>query len=150
MSDCFGGAFPVHPALVYLLHQLKVNGIGYQLYGPIPNTDMVFVDLERRFASNLNADDIPEHWSIISPHYLSHRALINGDDDPIHESDADPEAVVLAYGGPEAECADNFRALCEQVSYLRQYCPSRLVYSNSRPPEPMEIQELILKLKAMS
>lgn len=103
MSDGFSVGLPTPPALVYLLHQLSVNGIGYLFYGQIPDTDLVFVDLERSYASNLNAADIPDHWSVIAPHYLSHRALIRGEEDPIHESDADPETVVLAYGEREAE-----------------------------------------------
>lgn len=149
MSEEVSGIVPTPPALVYLLHQLRENSIGYLLYGQIPGTDLVFVDLDRKFASNLrDAAEMPDHWSVIAPHYISHRALIRGEQDPIHGTNADPEAVVLAYGEQEAEQAEDFQALCEQVSYLRQCCPSRLVYHNAQPPQPSEVHQLIMKLKA--
>jgi hypothetical protein len=148
MSDGLSSILPVPPALVYLLHQLKVNGIGYLLYGQIPDTDMVFVDLARDYACNLNANNMPEHWSVVSPHYLTNRALKDGQEDPIQKRDSKPEAIVLAYGEKEARQTNHFRALCEQVSFLRQHGPSRLVYHNAQPPQPVEIHQLIAMLKA--
>ncbi|MDX1474181.1 MAG: hypothetical protein R3309_08420 [Reinekea sp.] len=140
-------ALPVPPALVYLLHQLRANDIKYLLYGEIPGTDMVFVDIDRQVAGQLQTDRMPDDWSVISSHFLSQRALERGESDPIIAEDFVPEAVVIAYGGREAEQLDNFQALCEQVRYLRQQSPSRLVYHNRQPPEPMEIHHLIEILK---
>lgn len=140
-------ALPVPPALVYLLHQLKEHGIVYRMYGEIPGTDMVFVDIERDAAENLSTDEMPDDWSVITPHFIAQRALEQGEADPISDADTVPEAVVIAYGGKEAEQLENFQALCEQVRYLRSQSPSRLVYHNTQPPEPMEIHHLIEKLK---
>lgn len=139
---------PVPPALVYLLHQLREHKIGYQLYGEIPDTDMSFVDIERKMARGLNGAPLPEHWSIVSPHFMAHRALEQGQVDPITDPNQSPEAVVFAFGGREAQDRANFRALVDQVRFLRQQTPSRLIYHSRQPPEPMEIQALIARLKA--
>ena len=148
MNDLPLSALPIPPALVYLLHQLRANDIVYLLYGEIPGTDMVFVDLDRNVAGKHKADALSEDWSIITPHFLAQRALERGDVDPISDRDVIPEAVVIAYGGREAEQFDHFQALCEQVRYLRHQSPSRLVYHNLQPPEPMEIHKLIEQIKA--
>lgn len=134
---------PVPPALVYLLHQLKHHGIGYQMYGAIPGTEMSYVDLDRSVAAKIPIENIPRDWSIVCPHYIAHRALQAGKPDPIADPDVVPEAIVIAYGGKEAESFEHFQALCEQVRYLRQQTPSRLVYHNDKPPDPMEIHEII-------
>ncbi len=150
MKDLFTLGLPVPPALVYLLHQFKEHGIHYELYGEIVDAEMVFVDIDRSVARHLEAIDMPGDWSLISPHYLSHRALASGHGDAIGSTDNPPEAVVIAFGGEEAKNREFFDALCEQVKYLRQQCPSRLVYHNTNPPSPMEIHELIALLKAGS
>jgi hypothetical protein len=147
MTDRIFSALPVPPALVYLLHQLREHQIAYRLYGEIPDTEMVFVDLEREIAANISNRDLPNDWSVVTPHFLSQRALEKGLNDPIADEDVVPEAVVIAYGGREAEKFDHFQALCEQVRYLRSQSPSRLVYHSKQPPEPMEIHQLIEKLK---
>lgn len=147
MTNQLFSGLPVPPALVYLLHQLKAHGIQYQLYGEVPNCDMVFVDIDRTVARGLDSSMMPKDWSMISPHFLSQRALEKGEDDPIVDADYVPEAIVIAYGGKEAEELEHFQALCEQVRFLRHQTPSRLIYHNSQPPEPMEIQELISMLK---
>jgi hypothetical protein len=108
---------------------------------------MVFVDIERSVAANVSSSDLPDDWSVVTPHFLSQRALEKGENDPITDGDFVPEAVVIAYGGREAEQFEHFQALCEQVRYLRSQSPSRLVYHSSQPPEPLEIHELIKKLK---
>jgi hypothetical protein len=138
---------PVPSALVYLLHQLKENDIGYLMYGEIPDAKMVFVDIEYQVATDLDLDDFTENWSLVCPHFISQRALVDGKTDPISNEDYIPEAVVIAYGGQEAESFEQFQALCEQVRYLRQKSPSRLVYHSDQPPDPMEIHQLIQKLK---
>lgn len=148
MADLLSRVLPIPPALVYLLHQLKVNGIGYNIYGHIPGTQMVFVDLDRDYAQNLCCDSLPSHWSVITPHFLANRALVSGHADPIQTQEMKPESIVLAYGDDEAQFGDSFNALCAQVRYLQQHCPSRLVYHNGHPPEPMEIHGLIGMLKS--
>jgi len=150
MTNRIFSALPVPPALVYLLHQLRENGIAYRLYGEIPGTDMVFVDIDRDIAGQLKPDVMPDDWSIISPHFLSQRALEQGESDPIAVGDVVPEAVVIAYGGREAEKFDHFQALCEQVRFLRHQSPSRLVYHSLQPPEPIEIHHLIQLLKSQT
>lgn len=150
MSESIYGQLPVPPALVYLLHQLREHGIGYHLYGAVPDADMVFVDIDRRVAENLGGRDMPGRWSLCSPHYLSQRALEQGRQDPIPDAGILPEAVVIAFGGQEAESLDHFKAMCEQIRFLRQLSPSRLVYHSQKPPEPMEIHELMQVLKASS
>ena len=147
MKNPLEALLPVPPALVYLLHQLRENGIHYRLYGEVPDAEMVFVDLDRDVAENLSADDMPAHWSMISPHFLAHRGLESDGRDPIADDSVGPEAVVISYGGKEAEDMQNFQALCEQVRYLRQQTPSRLVYRSKEPPEPMEIHALIQRIK---
>jgi len=147
MNEQLFSALPVPPALVYLLHQLKEHDLQYRLYGEIPDTEMVFVDIDRDIADHLDSEQMPDNWSMICPHFLSQRALEKGHVDPISDDDFVPEAVVIAFGGREAEEFDHFQALCEQVRYLRQQSPSRLVYHSKKPPEPMEIQELIKMLK---
>ncbi len=139
---------PIPPALVYLLHQLREHGIDYSLYGEVPNSDMVFVDIDRAVAKSLTQTGMPVDWEIINPHFLSQRALEVGEPDPISNDEVEPEAVVIAFGGHEAKTSENFQALCEQVQFLRTHPPSRLVYRSSTPPEPMEIQALIQMLKA--
>lgn len=139
---------PVPPALVYLLHQLRANDIGYLMYGEVSDAKMVFVDIEYPVASHLNADDFSESWSLVSPHFISARALQEGEADPINNADHMPEAAVIAYGGQEAATPEQFAALCEQVRYLRSKSPSRLVYHSDQPPDPMDIQQLIQKIKA--
>ena len=150
MSDPIFGHLPVPPALVYLLHQLREHGIKYHLYGEIPDADMVFVDLDRRIAEGLRGQDMPDNWSMCSPHFLSQRALEQGRSDPINDEDIVPEAVVIAFGGREAENLEYFKALCDQIRFLRQQSPSRLVYHSRQPPEPMEIHELMQVLEASS
>ncbi len=148
MNRSMESLLPVPPALVYLLHQLRENGIGYRLYGEVPDTEMVFVDLDRDIASNMKPEDMPERWSMINPHFLSTRALQEDGKDHISDESIVPEAVVISFGGQEAEDFQNFQALCEQVRYLRQQSPSRLVYHSKEPPEPMEIHALISLIKA--
>lgn len=150
MNELTFGGLPCPPALVYLLHQLREHGIGYRLYGEVPDTDMVFVDIDRRVAKNLKNSQMPDNWSMISPHYLSQRALEQGRRDPISDSNIIPEAIVIAFGGKEAESFEYFQALCEQVRFLRQMSPSRLIYHSRQPPEPMEIHDLIKLLQASS
>lgn len=150
MSDPTFGHLPVPPALVYLLHQLREHGIPYHLYGEIPEADMVFVDIDRRVADHLDDGQMPGQWSLCSPHFLSQRALEQGRSDPIRDKQIMPEAVVIAFGGKEAENLHHFKALCDQIRFLRQLSPSRLVYHSRQPPEPMEIHELMQVLKASS
>jgi hypothetical protein len=147
MNDRLFSALPVPPALVYLLHQLREHNIAYRMYGEVPDSDMVYVDIERDVAQNVDQNTMPDDWSMITPHFLSQRALKEGKLDPISDGDFVPEAVVIAYGGREAEKFDHFQALCEQVRFLRSQSPSRLVYNSNEPPEPMEIHELIEMLK---
>jgi len=141
---------PVPPSLVYLLHQLRVHHIGYRLYGEVGDTGMVFVDLDQAVTDQIDIGLMPASWSLICPHFLSQRAMVKGQSDPISDSDHIPEAIVIAFGGREAEKLEHFQALCEQVRYLRQSSPSRLVYHNDHPPEPLEIHELITHLKLAS
>ncbi|WP_320823049.1 hypothetical protein [Reinekea sp.] len=141
---------PVPPALVYLLHQLRLHQIKYRLYGEVADTGMVFVDLDHEVADQLDTDRMPASWSLICPHFLSQRALVDGQADPISDRNRIPEAIVIAFGGREAERLEHFQALCEQVRYLRQLSPSRLVYHNDHPPEPVEIHEIISHLKLAS
>lgn len=148
MNNPFESALPVPPALVYLLHQLREHGIGYRMYGEVPDAEMVFVDLDREVAANITDDEMPNRWSMISPHFLAHRGLESDGKDPISDKSVVPEAVVISFGGREAEKFENFQALCEQVRYLRQQSPSRLVYHSKEPPEPMEIHDLIALIKA--
>jgi hypothetical protein len=147
MKNPLENLLPVPPALVYLLHQLRENGIGYRLFGEVPDAEMVFVDLDRNIATNLKPEAMPERWSMISPHFLAHRALESDGKDFITDKSIVPEAVVISFGGREAEDIQNFQALCEQVRYLRQQSPSRLVYHSKEPPEPMEIHALIELIK---
>jgi hypothetical protein len=147
MKNPLEALLPVPPALVYLLHQLRENGIGYRLYGEVPDTEMVFVDLDRDIAANLMDEDMPDRWSMISPHFLAHRGLETEGKDLIADKTVVPEAIVISFGGREAENFQNFQALCEQVRYLRQQTPSRLVYHSKEPPEPMEIHNLIELIK---
>lgn len=139
---------PVPPALVYLLHQLDANGIGYLMYGEVADAQMVFVDIEYEVASNLSAEDFGGQWSLVSPHFIAERALQLGEEDPISHDNQGPEAAVIAYGGQEAATSEQFQALCDQVRYLRHKSPSRLVYHSNQPPDPMDIQLLISKIKA--
>jgi hypothetical protein len=138
---------PVPPALVYLLHQLRANDIGYLMYGEVSDAKMVFVDIDYHVASHLNAEDFSENWSLVSPHFISARALQEGEVDPINNEDQMPEAAVIAYGGQEAATPEQFTALCEQVRYLRSKSPSRLVYHSDLPPDPMDIQQIIQTIK---
>jgi len=139
---------PVPPALVYLLHQLKQHDIEYAMFGEVEQANMVFVDIDRNIAQQLRNDHMPSEWSLITPHFLSQRALAQGKTDPIADGDHMAEAVVIAFGEREAEGFENFKALCEQVRYLKQHCPSRLVYHSNKPPEPLEIHALIDLLKS--
>ncbi|MBU2864456.1 hypothetical protein QWZ13_01770 [Reinekea marina] len=138
---------PVPPALVYLLHQLDAHGIGYLMYGEVSDAQMVFVDIEYQVASSLHAEDFGGQWSLVSPHFIAERALQEGAQDPISNETQMPEAAVIAYGGQEAATPEQFQALCEQVRYLRHKSPSRLVYHSNQPPNPMDIQQLIAKIK---
>lgn len=139
---------PVPPALVYLLHQLRENDIGYLMFGEVTDARMVFVDIDYEVASHLSSDDFSENWSLVSPHFISERALREGETDPIVDTDQLPEATVIAYGQQEAASPEKFQALCEQVRYLRSKSPSRLVYHSDKPPDPMEILHLIQKIKS--
>jgi hypothetical protein len=141
---------PVPPSLVYLLHQLRLHHIEYRLYGVVADTGMVFVDLDHEVAEQIDTERLPPSWSLICPHFLSQRALLEGQVDPISDPDRIPEAIVIAFGGREAEQLAHFQALCDQVRYLRQLSPSRLVYHNDHPPEPVEIHEMISHLKLAS
>lgn len=147
MDKTFFANLPVPPALVYLLHQLRANDIGYLMYGEVSDAKMVFVDIDYDIASHLNVDDFSDSWSLVSPHFISARALQEGETDPINNTDQMPEAAVIAYGGQEAATPEQFQALCEQVRYLRSKSPSRLVYHSDQPPDPMDIQQLIQKIK---
>jgi hypothetical protein len=146
MRDLLKTSLPVPPALVYFLHQLREHGIAYRLYGEVPGTDMVFVDIDRDAIEGLQTDDVPSDWSLVSPHFIAQRALEKGEDDPITGENM-PEAVVIAYGGKEAEQFEHFQSLCEQIRYLRHQSPSRLIYHSKQPPEPLQIQAIIELLK---
>jgi hypothetical protein len=141
---------PVPPGLVYLLHQLRLHQIEYWLYGEVADSGMVFVDLNHELAEQIDMNRMPASWSLICPHFLSQRALVEGQGDPISDLDRIPESIVIAFGGREAERLEHFQALCEQVRYLRQLSPSRLVYHNDYPPDPVEIHEIITHLKLAS
>lgn len=137
---------PVPPSLVYVLHQLDEFDIPYFLYGEVPNTDIVFVDIDRNAALNLVSRSLPPGWQMIAPHYISHRAVERGEDDPISAKHL-PEAVVFAYAKDEAENLQQYQALVEQVKFLSEQPPSRLLYLKHQIPQPEEIIELFSRLK---
>lgn len=137
---------PTPPALIYLLHQLREHHIGYRLFGIIPNSDMAFVDLDIECHKLRSIKSLPEKWQFITPHFMAHRAIADGFEDPIQSDKYLPEEIVIAFGGPEAEEWENFKALCQQVNYLRQRAPSRLIYENTQPPDALEIHQLIAQL----
>ncbi|WP_147714151.1 hypothetical protein [Reinekea thalattae] len=141
-----GDRLPVPPALVYLLHQLKVNNIRYHLFGEIPGTEMAYVDLDRDYAANLKQQVLPDNWSMITPHFLANRALVQGQQDPIQQGE-EPESIVIAYGDHHDKEIEHLQGICEQIRYLREQVASRLVYHKAHPPEPMEIHQLIKQLK---
>lgn len=136
-------SLPVPKELTVLMTQLKENSIPYELYDVCLDKGVFYVDIHRAFASRLSIDLLPDHWSLIAPHFLSLRALVNGHGDPVSNDALSIEEIVRQFGGKEAEADEDFRSLCKQIDYLRQWSPSRLVCLDTLKVTEAEVHDVI-------
>ena len=109
---------------------LTEEKVDMYLFGFIPGSEMLFVDIEWLAAETLLLHAVPDGWTLIYPFFLSSDALSRDHPDPLLQG-ISVEEVLQTYrpkGFDDQMVADQVQALAEQAEYLMQYPPSRLVW----------------------
>lgn len=127
-----------------LLEGLVARDLDVYLYGYLPGSQMVFVDIDWKAAEQL-ASSIPNGWTLIYPFFMSSDAIAKGEADPLLQgvAVADILANYKPQGMTEQQLQANSQALVEQAEYLMQYPPSRLVWLHSEVDLESSVFELL-------
>ncbi len=131
-----------------LLDSLTANQIDIYLFGYLPGSDLLFVDIDWKASEKLSGQQVPQGWTLIYPFFLSSDAICRGEPDPLMQGISITD-IVQTYqpkGLHPVEIEQNMESLVSQAEYLMQFPPSRLVWLEPSEPTQEQIDQLISTL----